>query len=259
MESNRVDAFHAREESHIERVELLGVGVDAVDMPNALFLMEQFIAEGVPRMVVTADASGIVAAQSDRRFHDVLEKADLVTPDSVGVLWAMKRAGRPLTQRVSGVELVDEVCRLSSRKGYRVFFLGAAPGVAERAADRMRLKHPGANIVGTQDGFFHRDEERAIINRIRELQADVLFVAMGIPKQELFISDNMYELNAKVAMGVGGSFDVLSGLVKRAPVIVQKLKMEWAWRFIMNPRKWSKIAQLPKFWWMVIRTPKRAI
>lgn len=257
MENQRAKEEVAHEKIQLDRVEVLGVGVDAVDKRSALFLIERFIQHGTPRIVITADASGIVAAQKDRQFHDVLEKADLVTPDSVGVLWALKRAGRVVPDRASGIELVDDICALSSRKGYRVFFLGAAPGVAEDAADRMRLKHPGVNIVGTQDGYFHRDDELAIVNRIRELKVDVLFVAMGIPKQELFISSHLYEMNAKVSMGVGGSFDVLSGMVKRAPKFIQKLKLEWLWRLCLNPRKWGKVAQLPRFWWMVMRTPKR--
>lgn len=239
-----------------ERAELLGVSVDVVDKGAALYAIEKFIEEGVPRVVVTADASGVVTAQSDPQFHDIIEKADLVTPDSVGIVWALRRSGYGIKDRVSGVELVEEICKLSSTKGYRLFFLGAAPGVAERAADRMRLKYPGANIVGTHDGYFHADDEMAIVRTIRELKVDVLFVAMGIPKQELFIKRHLYEMTAKVSMGVGGSFDVLSGSVRRAPNWIQRIRLEWLWRLIMNPRKWRKAALLPKFWFMVMRAPR---
>jgi len=240
-----------------ERVEVLGVGVDALDEKAAIHLIEQFIAEGSPKIVATADASAVVIAQKDRRFRDVLEKADLVTPDSVGIVWAMRRAGVGIENRVSGIDLVDAICKLSSLKGYRLYFLGAAPGIAERAADKMRLKYPGVNIVGTHDGYFHRDDEAALVRTVRELNVDVLFVAMGIPKQETFIAENLFALNAKVAMGVGGSFDVLSGAVKRAPRWVQSLRLEWLWRLICNPRKWRKVATLPKFWWMVMRTRRQ--
>lgn len=234
-----------------ERVQILGIGVDPVSMPEALSIIEGFIHENIPRLVVTADASGIVEAQSDPQWRSIIENADLVTPDSAGVVWASQKVGSPIKERVSGVDLVDEICRLSSLKGYRLFFLGAAPGVAERAADAMRLRHPGVNIVGVRDGYFTADEESSVAAEIHDARPAVLFVAMGIPKQEKFIDRHKYEIAAPVSMGVGGSFDVFSGNVRRAPKFVQKIKSEWLWRLVNNPRKWRKVAALPKFWWLV--------
>ena len=240
-----------------DRVQILGIGIDPVTMMEASARIERFIAEGVPRVVVTADASGIVAAQSDAQWRDILLGADLVTPDSAGIVWASRRVGSAIADRVSGVDLVDEICRLSAKKGHRLFFLGARPGVAEQAADRMRLHHPGANIVGTQHGYFSQDDENGIVEHIREAKPDVLFVAMGIPRQEKFIVAHLYEMAAKVSIGVGGSFDVLSGSVRRAPRLLRKLRLEWLWRLILNPRKWRKALSLPTFVWRVIISPKR--
>lgn len=238
------------------RVEILGIGVDPVSMEEALARIERFIAEGIPRMVVTADSSGIVEAQSDVQWKDILLNADLVTPDSAGVVWASRRLGSPVRDRVSGVDLVERICHLSSIKGWRLFFLGAGKGVADQAADKMRLKYPGVNIVGTHDGFFPKSDEISVVAEVRSVAPDVVFVAMGIPKQEKFIAEHLYELGAKVAMGVGGTFDVLSGSVRRAPKLLQRLRLEWLWRLVLRPSKWRKNILLPKFWWQVITSKK---
>jgi N-acetylglucosaminyldiphosphoundecaprenol N-acetyl-beta-D-mannosaminyltransferase len=239
-----------------ERVEILGIGVDPVTMSEALARITEFVSEGVPRMVVTADSSGIVAAQSDVRWRDILLKADLVTPDSAGVVWASRRLGTPIRDRVSGVDLVCEIADISSRKGWRLYFLGASRGVAERAADQLRMKFPGVNVVGCHDGFFPASDEGAVVAEIRSAHADIVLVAMGIPKQEKFIAEHLYEMGASVAMGVGGSFDVISGGVKRAPKLVQRMRMEWLWRLACDPSKWRKNLALPVFWWKVMRSPR---
>jgi N-acetylglucosaminyldiphosphoundecaprenol N-acetyl-beta-D-mannosaminyltransferase len=227
-------------------------------MKSAAHIVEEFIEEGVPRLVITADSSGIVLAQTDQHWRDILNSADLVTPDSNGVVWAARRRGTPLRERVSGVDLLDILCARASKKGYRVFLLGAAPGIADLAAERLQARHPGLQIVGTQHGYFSKEEEPEIVRRIRDLRVDLLFVAMGIPRQEQFIFDHKYEMAAKVAMGVGGSLDVWSGAVKRAPRLIRALKLEWLWRLVLNPRKWKKAVTLPKFWWLVMTRVRRS-
>lgn len=223
-------------------------------MAEAMEAIEAFVSEGGTHMVVTADASGAVIAQTDPTFMSILQGADLVTPDSIGILWAAKRKGQPISDRVSGVDLVDRICARSADKGWRLFFLGAAPGVAEMAAERLRLKHPGCNIVGTRHGYFPASDDEIVAKEIAECTPDVLFVAMGIPRQEKFISTNLETVGAKVAMGVGGSFDVFSGRTKRAPRWVQKIKCEWLWRTLLNPKKIAKAKTLPRFLWMVLRS-----
>ena len=237
-----------------QRIRVLGSEVDEVDMDGALELIAGFIEEGSPHVVVTADSSGLVAAQSDPEFRKIIEEADLVTPDSNGVVWAMRRRGSLIKDRVSGVELVAHLCEASALKGYRIFFLGAAPGVAEIAAERLRLMYPGVHIVGTRHGYFSPDSDSVVAEEIALLKPDVLFVAMGIPRQEKFIVSTQSIIQAKVAIGVGGSLDVFSGRVRRAPVFVQKLKLEWLWRTLLNPKKIAKAKALPVFAWRVLRS-----
>lgn len=239
-----------------ESVDILGMPVDRLDMDQTLRLLELFIAEKKPHLVVTADAAGIVQAQSDPEWNAIFKSADLKTPDSIGVIWAAKRAGKPIEQRVSGVDLVDRICGLSSDKGYRIYFLGAAPGVAELAAEKMRLKHPGCNIVGARHGFFPSDSDAIVAQEVAETKPDFLFVAMGIPRQEKFIRATQSIIGASVAMGVGGSFDVFSGKAKRAPKIFQAMHIEWLWRLILNPKKIAKAKNLPIFAWKVLRAGK---
>lgn len=240
-----------------QRINILNAPVDVVTMEDALRIMEGFVAEKRPHVVVTADASGLAQAQSDAAHLEIIRTADLVTPDSVGVMWAAKRSGARLPERVSGVDMVDRVCALSADKGYRIYFLGAAPGVAELAAEKLRLKHPGCNIVGARHGYFPADSDEVVAREVAEFRPDFLFVAMGIPRQEKFIVSTMNIIKASVAMGVGGSFDVFSGKAKRAPRFIQVLHLEWAWRTLLNPKKISKAKSLPKFIWMVLRAGRR--
>jgi N-acetylglucosaminyldiphosphoundecaprenol N-acetyl-beta-D-mannosaminyltransferase len=235
------------------RVTILGIPVDRVTMAQALERINGFLQDGRPHMVVTADSSGIVQAQDDPSFFELLSKADLVTPDSVGVLWAARRKGAPIEDRVSGVDLVDKLCQLSADKGYRIFLLGAAPGVAELAAEKLTLKHPGCNIVGSRHGYFPAESDEVVAQEIAELKPHILFVAMGIPRQEKFIRKTQDIIRAGVAMGVGGSLDVFSGKTKRAPKLFQKLKLEWLWRLILNPSKIQKAKYLPRFVRLVLR------
>jgi N-acetylglucosaminyldiphosphoundecaprenol N-acetyl-beta-D-mannosaminyltransferase len=196
----------------------------------------------------------LALAQEDAPLHAIIAHADLVTPDSIGVLWAAKRAKTPLAERVSGVEIVERLCARSVERGYRLYFLGAAPGVAAQAAERMGTLYPGAQIVGAQHGFFGDAETPAILEAIRRCQPDVLCVALGIPKQEKWIAAHRDALGVPVLIGVGGTFDVLSGQTRRAPLLMQRLRLEWLWRVLLNPRKISKVLMLPRFCRLVLKS-----
>jgi N-acetylglucosaminyldiphosphoundecaprenol N-acetyl-beta-D-mannosaminyltransferase len=237
-----------------ERVQILDVPVDCVSMDDALALVEGYIKAGTPHLIVTADASGVVAAQKEPAFMEILRGADLVTPDSAGILWASRRAGKGIRARVSGVDLVDRICAMSADRGYRIYLLGAAPGVAEIAAEKLRLRHPGCNIVGTRHGYFPPESDEVVGHEVAAAKPDVLFVAMGIPRQEQFIRATQDIIQAPVAMGVGGSLDVFSGRTKRAPVFMQRLQLEWLWRVLLNPKKFSKVMCLPQFVWLVLKS-----
>lgn len=233
-------------------VHILGLAVHNVDMTSTLDAVDEFVRDGSPHHIVTADASMLVMAQQDSELRAIITQAALVTPDSVGVLWAAGRQKQPLRERVSGVEIVERLCARSAERGYRVYFLGAGPGVAQQAAEKMQEKYPGAQIVGTRDGFFKPEDGDGIAADIRACRADIVCVALGIPKQEKWIAAHREALGASVLIGVGGTFDVLSGNVKRAPRIMQRAKLEWLWRLLSNPKKVSKVMLLPVFIRMVL-------
>ncbi len=236
-----------------DRIRILGIPVDAITMDECMGRIDGFVQSGTPHLIATADSSGIVQAQTDAELKELYETADLVTPDSAGVVWALRRFGKSLPSRVSGVDIVDRACQQSTITGWRIYFLGAGHGVAELAAERMRLRHPGCNIVGARHGYFPPESDSVVAAEIAATKPDLLFVAMGIPRQEKFIRATESLIGAKVAMGVGGTFDVFSGKVRRAPKLFQALHLEWAWRLAQNPRKIDKVRLLPRFVGMVLR------
>jgi N-acetylglucosaminyldiphosphoundecaprenol N-acetyl-beta-D-mannosaminyltransferase len=232
----------------VPTIDLLGMKISRVNRAETLRLLQEFIDSGEPHLIITADASAHVIASSDHDYLRIVNGAALVTPDSTGVLWGARKLGTPLEERVSGVDLAEQLCAESARRGYGVYFYGAAPGVADEAAETMRQRYPGANIVGTADGFQNSPEQQAaLLQDIREKRPAVLLVAMGIPKQEKWIASHLEALRVPVCMGVGGTFDVFSGRAKRAPLWMQRRGLEWLYRLIQNPKKYSKVATLPVF------------
>jgi N-acetylglucosaminyldiphosphoundecaprenol N-acetyl-beta-D-mannosaminyltransferase len=237
----------------LESLPVHGLRVHRLDMDRALQTIDAFIRAGSDHHVITLDASMCVIARTDDELRSIAQTAELVTPDGAGILWACRRHGTPLPERVSGVEIVERLCALSPLRGYRLFFFGAGPDIAEAAADRMRERYPGCQIVGTRDGYFTPEDEPEIVDQIRAAAPHVLLVALGIPKQEKWIARHRRELGVPVLIGVGGSFDVHSGQVKRAPEWVQRLNLEWLYRLLKNPRKIAKVMTLPRFVWMTLR------
>lgn len=238
------------------RVTILGTRVDRLTMAETLTALQEFIESKQPHIVVTADASGVVQAQGDEELRKIYDEADLVTPDSEGILLGAKIKKAPISEKVSGVELVSEICRMSADHGYRIYLLGSSPGIAEMAMESLKLRYPGCNIVGARHGFFPADSFEVVAQEVAELKPDVLFVAMGIPRQEKFIARTQSIIQAPVAIGVGGSLDVFSGQTKRAPKVVQKIKLEWLWRLILNPSKIAKAKNLPIFLFRVLFTDR---
>lgn len=245
--------------SEIDSITLLGVRIHRVDMTTTMDLIGRFIAEGTPHILVTADASGISLAQRDEDFRQLINNAHLVTPDGSGILWAAQRLGTPLIERVSGVDIARNLCAMAAHDGFSIYLLGAAPGVAEQAARNLTQQYPGLQIAGIHDGYFSDSESKAIAAGIKASGAKALLVAMGIPRQEKWIRDHLNDLGVCVAIGVGGTLDVFSGNVKRAPEWMQRHGLEWAYRLAKNPRKISKVAELPKFARMVMREQARRL
>jgi len=237
----------------LQEARILGVRVHRVGMDEALARIEGLIRRAEPSLVITADANAVLMAHEDAEFRALLECAALVTPDGFGLLWAGRRLGQLFPERVSGVDLVERLTRLSHEKGYRLYLLGAAPGVAARAAQNLRACYPNAHIVGVQHGYFTPAEEPAVIAEIAAARPDVLLVGMGMPRQEKWAWRHRHQLGVPVMIGVGGSFDVYGGVVKRAPKWLQRVGGEWLWRLMQDPRKIKKVRNLPRFVWQVLR------
>lgn len=230
-----------------ERLEILGVGIDKLTGQEALQQIGAFIASGQPHQIVTANAEIIYQASKNEKMRNVINKAQMVTADGSGVVWASRQLGQPLPQRVTGIDLVNGICEQSAKDKWKIYILGSAPGVAATAAINIRDKFPGCNIIGTHHGYFNAKEEKQILAELEQLRPDVLFVALGAPKQEYWIAEHMERLQIPVAMGIGGSMDVLSGNVKRAPKWMQKMSLEWLYRLLIQPTRFKRMLALPKF------------
>ena len=224
---------------------LLGVPVYTVDRAQALECAGRFVESGGPHLIVTADASALILARRDPEFRQIVKAASLVTADGIGVVQALRMMGRPIADRVCGADLVVDLSGIAAARGWSIFLLGSAPGVAEAAARELTTRFPTLRIAGCQDGYFKDDEP--VVRRISELKPDVLFVAMGMPRQEKWFWQYRDRLGVKLAMGVGGSLDVLSGHVKRAPKIMRDHGLEWLYRIASRPTKATKAALLPVF------------
>ena len=251
-------------------MDVLGVKIDEVTMNEALERAETFFKEDKLHLIFTPNPEIIWLAQKNGELREALNSADLTLPDGIGVVLASKILKNPLPERVPGFDFLLELLK----KGHKTFLLGSAPGVAEQASQKIPLlrrggaEHttcggdgvvvgeglapPSNNIVGTHHGYFPNSETPSIINKINQSGAELLVVAMGAPKQELWLYANRNQLNCKVAIGVGGALDCLAGNVKRAPKIWQKLYLEWLYRAIKQPKRFIRLLSLPKFLLKVI-------
>jgi UDP-N-acetylglucosamine 2-epimerase (non-hydrolysing) len=220
-----------------ERVELFGCAVDALEMQAAVARCEQAIETRAPIQHMAINAAKVVAMQKDERLLDIVNNCELVTADGQSVVWASRVLGAPLPERVTGIDLMHELLALAERKQYRVYVLGAERAVLDRALARIREQHPQLTIVGHHDGYFSDDEEPAVVAEIRASRADMLFVAMPSPKKEYFLSRWGDQLEIPVTMGVGGAIDVVAGVRRRAPVLFQRLGLEWWFRLAQEPKR----------------------
>ena len=234
---------------------LLGVRVDDVTGDEMLALVEQFIAERAPHQLCTVNPEFIMAAQRDETFRQVINHAAVCLPDGIGVLWAARRLGHPLRERVAGSDMVEQMAARAARAGWRIYFLGAAPGVADKAAAILQSRYPGLVVAGTFAGSPALEQD-ALVERIRSTQPDVLFVAFGAPAQDVWIARNQPRLQAPVAVGVGGALDFISGAAKRAPMWVQRLGLEWLHRLYCEPWRWRRQLALLRFAWRVLRSAR---
>jgi N-acetylglucosaminyldiphosphoundecaprenol N-acetyl-beta-D-mannosaminyltransferase len=238
------------------RVSVLDVEIDAVSMAAAVGIVEEFVAAASPRLVATANAEMVMAAQTDEQLAGILARADLVVADGAGVVWAARHLGRPVPERVAGYDLAQALLARAAERGWRVYLFGGAPGIAERAAGVADSRFPGLIIAGVRHGYFTDADEQAIIDEIKDSRPHILLVALGVPKQEKWLARHLQELSVPVSMGVGGTFDVMAGVAKRAPLWMQKAGLEWLYRLGREPRRLLRMLALPRFVMRVMAAKK---
>jgi len=235
------------------RLHILGIPIDAATFDSLLESIAGWIAGGNRvYQICTVSPEFVMIAQDDPGFMRVLRGADLCVADGVGLLFAARYLGHPLPERVTGSDGVPRIAERAAREGWKLFLLGAWPGVAEQAAARLTERCPGLNIVGTYAGSPALEENDSILERVNASGADILFVAYGAPQQDLWIARNRERLNVRVAMGVGGTFDFVAGVVPRAPVWMRKAALEWVYRLYKQPWRWRRMLRLPRFVWAVL-------
>lgn len=223
------------------RIPILGIPIDNVPEEEAVAQIAAFLAAGGPHHVVTVNPEFVMEAQHNPTFRQVLLQADLATPDGFGIILAARWLGTPLRGRATGVALTQRVAALAAERGYRLFLLGAAPGVAEAAAAILCARYPGLPIAGCYAGSPHPRHEPALRQIIAAARPDVLLVAYGHPAQDLWIARNQPSLHIPLAMGVGGVFDYLTGRAPLAPAWLRKIGLEWLYRLAHQPRRWRRI------------------
>jgi N-acetylglucosaminyldiphosphoundecaprenol N-acetyl-beta-D-mannosaminyltransferase len=240
------------------RISILGVAVDDVTEEEVLARIAGFIAAGGSHQIATVNPEFVMAARRNAAFRAALAQADITTPDGFGLLLVARWRGTPFRGRVTGVDLVRRIAAVGAARGWSLFLLGAAPGIAERAAAVLQRTYPGLRIAGCYAGSPRAEDEPAIQALVAAARPDVLLVAYGHPAQELWIARNQPQLGVPVAIGVGGVFDYLSGALPRAPTWMRRLGMEWLYRLIRQPQRWRRIlVAVPLFLWAAWREQGR--
>jgi len=231
--------------------DVLGVRIDDVSFDEMLDALVGYVAEGGPHQISTVNVEFLIAARRDASFFEVLRHTDLNVPDSTGILWAARWLGHPLRERVTGSDGLFRVAERCAQEGFRLYLLGAAPGVAEQVSVALQEAHPRLVVCGAEAGSYAVEDEQDIVRRIRETGAEVVLVAYPSVPQEKWIARNLPHTGAAVGMGVGAAFDFCAGVQVRAPPWMQRLGLEWLYRLFREPRRWRRMLALPLAAWLV--------
>ncbi|MEW6723767.1 MAG: WecB/TagA/CpsF family glycosyltransferase [Bacillota bacterium] len=226
------------------RIDIMGVGFDPVSLEEAVTLVVGWVGKAPARAVVTPNSEIVEAAQSHAELRQALVRADLAIPDGIGVIWASRILGRPLAERVTGADLVHRLLEEGHVRGWRLFLLGARPGVAEKAAYRLAQTHPGLVICGTHHGYFSEAEACSVAQRVFDACPDLVLVGMGSPRQELWIDRYRQQAPGGVFLGVGGVVDLWAGMAPRAPAWMRRANLEWLYRIVVFRRFRRAVALL---------------
>lgn len=240
--------------THPERVALMGCEIDNLTMEETLQRVGGFIADGRPHQHVVVNVDKLVKAAHDPQLRRIINDCALVNVDGMPVVWASRLLGRPLKERVAGIDLFDALMHRAAAEGWRVFLLGAEEAVVQEVRRRYAERLPALQFAGVRNGYWKPEEEDAVVSQIAASRADLLFVAISSPKKERFLGQHQQRMRVPFAMGVGGSFDVAAGKVRRAPRWMQRSGLEWFFRFLQEPRRMVRryfvedMAFLPMLW-----------
>lgn len=239
------------------KVNILGVNVDKLTIDEACEKIYSFLSEDRAHAIFTPNSEMIMEAHRDENFKNILNSADMLTADGIGVVYASKILKNPINERAAGFDIAKSLLKKLNDNKKSLYLFGSKPGVSHKAAQNITKDYPDIVISGCQDGYFDDKKEKEIICDINEKKPDVVFVCLGYPKQEKWIIKNKDNLNVKVLMGLGGSLDVFAGEVKRAPEIYQKMNIEWFYRLCKQPSRFVRMLDLPRFAFTVITKGKR--
>ncbi len=232
------------------RTDVLGVGFDSLTMREAVAEALRLMAEKNAAYVVTPNPEIVMMCRKDAELASAISDAALVLPDGIGVVYGAKILGTPLKEKLPGIDFASALFAEMSQRNMSLFLLGAAPGVAEKAAEALLAAHPGLIISGTNDGYF--PDDAPVVEKINAAEPDLLLVCLGAPKQELWMRKNASRLKVGLMAGLGGSLDVFAGITQRAPESWQKLGLEWLYRLTKDPSRIGRMANLPKFGFAVL-------
>lgn len=228
------------------KTNILNVMFDSVTRGNILTILTERINANKKTFLVTANPEIVMHANDDDDYLQIIKEADFVIADGIGIIIGSKIIGQPLPERIPGFELMQDLLKKGHEEGWSAYFLGAKREVVETAVANIHRQYPNLTISGFHDGYFDWDSDE-IPNEIIKTQPDLIFVALGLPRQEKFIAKHLPAFEKGLFIGVGGSFDVLAGAVKRAPVFWQKLNLEWLYRLMKQPSRWRRMLALPAF------------
>lgn len=230
-------------------IQILGVPIDAITVEQAGTITMELIQKSNQscKLIIAPNTEIIMYAQKDREYANILKQAELATPDSVGVMLGAKWQNKQFPERIPGQAYFRKIIELSDKFGISIYLFGGEPGIPEKTKQNLLKEYPNANIVGLHHGFVNEEEEKKVIEEINQLQPNVLFVALGAPKQEKWIYKHKNELKVDVSAGQGGTYDYEAGKIKRAPKLVQKIGIEWLWRLVLQPSRIVRMLALPKY------------
>jgi N-acetylglucosaminyldiphosphoundecaprenol N-acetyl-beta-D-mannosaminyltransferase len=241
----------------MDRVKISDIFIDNLEWDRVVNVIEKSIKSQKAHQIVTANSLMVNCVERDPELKEAFHNADLVLADSIGIVWASEFLGYGKLARIPGVDLMLKFCGLAALRGYSIYLLGSREFVLKKAAENIEKKFPGLRIVGMHHGYFGEGEESRILKEIRNLKPDLLFVGIGTPRGEKWIYENLEELNVPVCMGIGGSLDVISGRLRRAPRWLCQRGFEWIYRLLQEPWRIVRLPGLLCFVWEVIRQKSR--